>query len=126
MKAALALLLVASPAFASGWIVTKKPDPMTDATRCMVTSPDGKLAFYRNGDDPPHVVTGSAYSSAGVYVRVDDREAIYIDRDPADTARLMDQLKTGQRLRFRYRDYPHTVEGEAPVGDLLSLLDDCQ
>lgn len=130
MKAALILLLVSSPALASGWIVSKKPDPMTDATRCMVTSADGKIAFYRNGTDAPTVQTGSAYSRSGINIRVDDREPIYINnRDgwaaPRNTAQLMEQLKTGTRIRFQYRDYPHSVEGEAPVGDLLALLAAC-
>ena len=102
---------------------------MTDAVRCMVTSPDGKITFYRNGDDPPHIVTGSAYSRAGISVRVDDREAIYIGRDgwsgPRRTAELMEQIKTGTRLRFQYRDYQHSVEGEAEIGNLLELLADC-
>ena len=127
MKAALVLLLVSSPAFA--WHVTKSTDPMTDATRCMVTSDDGKIAFYRNGTDAPNIITGSVYSQSGVTVRVDDREAIYIGNDgwsgPRNTATLMEQLKTGTRLRFQYRDYPHSVEGEAPVADLLALLDAC-
>lgn len=126
---AVALWLMASPTLACDWHVSKKPSPMTDAMQCWVTSGDGKIAFYRNGTDAPHIVTGSAYSQSGINVRVDDREAIYIGRDgwsgPRDTATLLEQLKTGTRLRFQYRDYPHSMEGEVEVCNLLELLEQC-
>lgn len=127
MKAALALLLCASPAIACDWTITKKPNPMTDATFCMVTSMSGKIAFYRNGTDAPKPISGSAYSRAGIYLRVDDREAIYIGPHGGGTenAQLLSQLKTGKRLRVRYDDYPHTANGDTEVCNLIELLDSC-
>ena len=124
MKAALALLLLVSPAYACDWVVTKKVNPMTDATMCMVTTKDGGFAMYRMGTDPAKVAHGSRYSTAGTYVRVDDLPAIYISRRD-DASKLLEQLKTGKRLRYQYRSYPNQVEGETEVCNLLELLAAC-
>lgn len=129
MKAALVLLLCVSPALACDWKLAKKVDPMTDATMCMVSSASGKIAIYQLGSDSPKTVNGSAYRSAGTTVRVDDMEAFYIGTDgysgPRGNAKLMDQLGSGQRLRIQYRGYPHTVNGDTEVCNVLELLRSC-
>lgn len=129
MKALLLLALAVTPAMACDWEVSKRTDPMTDVVTCSVMSLSGKIAFYRHGTDRANVVVDSAYSDSGLMLRVDDNEPVRMGRNAYDRGRALDtilpQLQTGQRLRVRFRDYPHWQEGEVEICNLPELLESC-
>lgn len=121
--------LACGPADACDWVVTRTVDPMTDVPRCMVSSEDAQLAFYREGDGPANVVVVSAYTRTHLKIRVDDNPAIRMGDDYGTRRRgleaLMPQLATGQRIRVEFADYPRTRRGDAQVCNLMELLDAC-
>ena len=126
MKAALALLLIASPAIACDWKLERKTDPMTDVVTCWVYSPSAKVSFYKHGSDPPNVATSSAYRRDGLTIRIDDNPAIRMGEDgysrPRALAELLPQLQTGKRIRTQFLDYPASQNGDAAVCNIVELL----
>lgn len=129
MKAALALILVASPALACDWTKRVETDPMDDARMCWVSSEAAGLAFYRRGNDRPNVSTDSAYPRPSITVRIDDNEAVRLGNNALDRQRALDalipQLNAGTRIRTRIEDYPTWRDGDAEVCDLPALLASC-
>lgn len=137
MKAALVLLLAASPAVACDWQVTESVDPMTDGKSCTISSASAKLTLHVY---PKHIVFGSSsvYGQRGdsLQVRIDDNKAIVFgrsrstlssfapDSEPARTA--IDQIRTGQRIRTSYLDYPENQTGDGAICNLPQLIDACR
>lgn len=136
MKAALALLLLASPAYACDWAVTESVDPMTDGKSCTISSASAKLTLHVY---PEHIVFGSSsvYGQRGdsLQVRIDDNKAVVFgrsrstfssfapDSEPARTA--IEQIRTGERIRVSYLDYPASQAGEAAICNLPELIAAC-
>jgi len=135
MKAALALILAASPAYACDWTLTESVDPMDDSRKCQISSSAAGISLFVT---PDHVTFGtpSAYRRESLRVRIDDNEAITFgrhrstgayfapDAEPAVTA--LSQIMSGQRIRTVYTDYPKTFEGDAPICNLPELIRSCQ
>ncbi|WP_202844783.1 hypothetical protein [Luteimonas saliphila] len=135
MKAALALLLIASQAYACDWKLTESVDPMDDTRSCQISSGAAGISLFVT---PDHVTFGtpSVYRNGTLRIRVDDNESIVFgrhrstgayfsgDAEPAVTA--LSQIMTGQRIRTVYTDYPKTFEGDAPICNLPELIRSCQ
>lgn len=135
MKAALALLLLASPVYACDWKLTESVDPMNDTSSCQISSGAAGISLFVT---PQNVTfaTPSAYRRSSLRVRIDDNEAITFgrhrstgayfapDAEPAVTA--LRQIMSGQRIRTVYTDYPETFEGDAPICNLPELIRSCQ
>lgn len=124
-----AVLMLATPAYACDWEVSKQPDPMSDKVTCTVSSEAANIAFYRYGSDRPNVATHSAYSRDGLKIRIDDRPAILMGNNAGSRqkalAALLPQIETGQRIRVSFMDYPTSQSGDAPICNLPALLRSC-
>lgn len=131
MKAALVLLLAASPAIACDWQVSESVDPITDAKVCTITSPTVKLGISVRGDAVAFV-SPSKYRYDYLTVRVDDLPATLLSDRARSTeafeseARdLLGQIRSGQRIRVQYRDIDGTVNGDGAICNLPDLIDAC-
>lgn len=131
MKAALALLLLASPAIACDWTVSEQIDPMTDAKVCTISSPSAKLGIRVKGS-AVSFASPSRYRYDYLTVRVDDNPAILLSERGRsteafedDARRLLGQIRSGQRIRVQYRDIDGTVNGDGEVCALPALIDAC-
>lgn len=129
MKTLMLVALLSSPA--CDWTVSSKVDPMTDKRVCMITSPsarlgvgvrDGQVGFY----------SGSAYTYDYLTIRVDDLPAIRLSERSRNTGAygpdartVLAQIRSGQRIRVQFRDYPQSVNGDAPICELPKLIQDC-
>ena len=132
MKAAILLFLLASPALACDWHVTKQVDPMTDLKRCIISSPTVKLGVGVKGDSVSFVSSSPLYYDY-LTVRVDDLPAIQLsDRGRStnafepDARLLLGQIRSGQRIRVQYRDINGSVNGDGEVCTLPAMIDACK
>jgi hypothetical protein len=135
MRAAALLLLAVSPAYACDWqVISDRKDQMTDARVCIIESKSAHLAIGVRGKTVSFT-TGSAYRSRdGLQVRIDENPAILIgerarfsDSYESGARDALAQIRSGQRLRVKYLDYPEgAVEGDAPICNLPALIDSCR
>ena len=129
MKAALALLLAASPAIACDWQTKVETDPMTDERVCWVSSASAEISFVVRGTDRPNISAGSAYPRPSVTVRVDDNDAVRMGNNGWTRTKALDallpQIQTGTRIRTVVEDYPTWRNGDAPICNLPELLATC-
>jgi hypothetical protein len=130
---ALALLLVASPAYACDWQVSRSVDPMTDQAKCLITSPTSQLGVGTRGSDVMFVIGGKLPHDP-FKVRVDDHPAHFITRKGVSTqafepdARdLLADLATGTVVRTQHTRWPDRTEvnSEAPICNLPALIRSC-
>lgn len=131
MKYLLLLLVLSSPALACDWTVSERVDPMTDETVCTITSPTARLGVLVRGDQVSFAST-SRLRYDHLTVRVDDHQAIHLsdrarstDAFRDDARQLLSQIRSGSRLRVRFRDVDGTVEGDGKVCNLPELIAAC-
>lgn len=133
-RLALALLFAASPAYACDWQVSRSVDPMTDVSRCTITSPTSQLGVGVRGSAVMFVIGGKLPSDS-FKVRVDDRPAHLITRKGVstqafepDARNLLSDLQTGTTVRTQHTRWPELdqVNSEAPICNLPELIASCQ
>ena len=128
------LALATSPAMACDWQIARDEiSPMDDARTCMIYSEAANLGVSVRGQNVTFL-TGSAYRDGrdALQVRIDENEAIGLGRRDRSTGsyedgarRALAEIRSGQRLRVSYLDYPSARQGDAPICTLPQLIDSC-
>ena len=130
MKAALVLLLAASPAIACDWKSEPYSSPMSDGRACLVSSQAAKLSLLVSHAGV-RFVPHNALRHHSLMVRIDSRPAILIGEKTGtgdargNAAEAIAQIRQGQRLRTQFLAYPHSQAGDAAICNLPALIDAC-